>query len=289
MELRQLKYFLAVADARSFVGAAGQLYISRQAVSKAVAQLETELGVELFMRDSGGAFLTPAGVTFYERVRSNVLELEQLQQEMQQYGTRFHQSIRLVFSVGTLYRYETALQEYLQRQKNVVIEYRECTPDLCQELLLERKADLAVTSQPVTSPLLHSRLLETSPYGVLLRSDEALAELEAVELQDLQWLPVACFADVQTQQLCSGSGLSVRYTGIDLMRLVNLAADGRCAVLLPQSLVPKTAGGCRWLPVSPSCQWNNWLACRVSLEKNTLFHSALDELSLQVFGRESGL
>ena len=60
MELRQLKYFLAVADARSFVSAASGLFVSRQAVSKAVGQLEAELGVELFVRDSNGAFLTPA-------------------------------------------------------------------------------------------------------------------------------------------------------------------------------------------------------------------------------------
>ena len=45
MELRQLKYFLAVSDARSFVSAANTLYISRQAISKAVGQLEAELGV----------------------------------------------------------------------------------------------------------------------------------------------------------------------------------------------------------------------------------------------------
>ena len=44
MELRQLKYFLEVADARSFVGAANNLFVSRQAVSKAVGQLEGELG-----------------------------------------------------------------------------------------------------------------------------------------------------------------------------------------------------------------------------------------------------
>ena len=76
MELRQLKYFLAVADARSFVAAAESQYISRQAISKSVAQLEQELNVELFMRDSGGAFLTPAGMMFYERVRSLVMELD---------------------------------------------------------------------------------------------------------------------------------------------------------------------------------------------------------------------
>ena len=91
MELRQLKYFLTVADARSFVSAANDLYLSRQAVSKAVAQLETELGVELFVRDSNGAFLTPAGLMFYDRIRSSVMELELVRTEMQRYGARFHQ------------------------------------------------------------------------------------------------------------------------------------------------------------------------------------------------------
>ena len=51
MELRQLKYFLTIADKRSIVGAANALYISRQAVSKAISQLESELGVDLFVRD----------------------------------------------------------------------------------------------------------------------------------------------------------------------------------------------------------------------------------------------
>ena len=201
MELRQLKYFLAVADARSFVSAAEQLYISRQAISKAVAQLEAELGVELFMRDSGGAFLTPAGIIFYERVRSNVLELEQLQSEMRQYGSQFHQVIRLAFSVGTLCRYEAPLQAFLHQQKNVVIEYREHTPDMCEHLLLERKADVAITSGPVTSPMLHTRPLGTSPYGVLLRDHGELASLDFVELQDLLWLPLAWAALVLYRQL----------------------------------------------------------------------------------------
>ena len=97
MELRQLRYFLSVADTRSFVSAAGKLFISRQAISKAISQLESELNVELFMRDSNGAFLTPAGVMFYERVRTLVMEFDNLGADMKNYGTRFHQHIRLAF------------------------------------------------------------------------------------------------------------------------------------------------------------------------------------------------
>ena len=64
MELRQLKYFLAVADARSFVAAAETLFISRQAISKSVAQLEQELKFPLFERIGRKNYLTAGGQEF---------------------------------------------------------------------------------------------------------------------------------------------------------------------------------------------------------------------------------
>ena len=58
MEIKQLRAFLAVANAKSFLAAAETMYITRQAVSKTVTQLEEELGVKLFSR---GGVLLPAG------------------------------------------------------------------------------------------------------------------------------------------------------------------------------------------------------------------------------------
>ena len=102
MEIRQLKYFLAVAEQKSFVNAANQLFVSRQAISKAIGQLETELNVELFMRNTNGAFLTPAGIMFYDRIRSSVTDFEQIRSDMQEYGARYRQMVRMAFSVGTI-------------------------------------------------------------------------------------------------------------------------------------------------------------------------------------------
>ena len=131
MELRQLRYFLSVADTRSFVSAASKLFISRQAISKAISQLESELNVELFMRDSNGAFLTPAGVMFYERVRTLVMELDNLGTDMKNYGTRFHQHIRLAFSISVMSLFEPKLLEYKSSQANLDIHYQESPKELC--------------------------------------------------------------------------------------------------------------------------------------------------------------
>ena len=61
MELEQLRVFCAAAERRSFSAAAAELYISHSTVSRAGAELERELGAELFERSPRGAALTPAG------------------------------------------------------------------------------------------------------------------------------------------------------------------------------------------------------------------------------------
>ena len=61
MELRHLRYFVAVAEARSFVGAAERLHVAQPALSRQIKDLERVVGTELFVRDSRGVDLTPAG------------------------------------------------------------------------------------------------------------------------------------------------------------------------------------------------------------------------------------
>ena len=112
MEIRQLRYFLSVAENRSFVNAATKLYISRQAVSKAISQLEAELGVELFVRDTSGAFLTPTGLLFYERVRSIIMELDNLADQIRSTSNRYRQRIRIAFSIGTVSLVEDSLLSF---------------------------------------------------------------------------------------------------------------------------------------------------------------------------------
>ena len=66
MQLRQLEYFIAVAEHLNFTKAAQQFYISQTAVTLQIKALEEELGVTLFHRSNRKVELTPAGKTFLE-------------------------------------------------------------------------------------------------------------------------------------------------------------------------------------------------------------------------------
>ena len=69
MELRHLRYFVAIAEERSFTAAAERLWVAQPGLSTQIRRLETELGVRLFERHARGVDLTEAGALFLERAR----------------------------------------------------------------------------------------------------------------------------------------------------------------------------------------------------------------------------
>ena len=69
MELRQLRYFVGVAEVGSFTKAAAVLDIAQPALSRQIRELEIELGVALLVRNGRGAVLTEAGVKFLGRAK----------------------------------------------------------------------------------------------------------------------------------------------------------------------------------------------------------------------------
>ena len=81
MLLRQIHYFSAIVECRSFTKAAERCYISQSAISQQMKALESELGVRLLRRGNHQFSLTPAGEYFYRRSQAILKEAEALYRE----------------------------------------------------------------------------------------------------------------------------------------------------------------------------------------------------------------
>ena len=286
MELRQLRYFLSVADCRSFVSAASELYISRQAVSKAISQLEEELGVMLFMRDTSGAFLTPTGLLFYDRIRGVVKEIDDIERQIRTSGNRYRQRIRIAFSIGTVGLFEDNLLAFRKDRENLEIEYWEFPEEQCVQMLQEHQTDLAVSpSFPQNGPFFSEEILR-SRFGFLVQNQQGVEELDCVDITDLSWLPIAVQYDKRTLEFCTKYRLTPQYRGQDYHRLFSLTASGKCGLLLPECMIPDEVSGVRWLPLRQEEYWTLYSMVSQIAESNLLYSTVLEELSSLVLKAE---
>lgn len=103
MDLRQLRYFAAVAHERNFTRAAETLHIAQPPLSRQIQLLEEELGVALILRDSRPIRLTDAGRLFYEQALQVLGRVEQMKDATRRVGMNRNRVLSLGFVASTLY------------------------------------------------------------------------------------------------------------------------------------------------------------------------------------------
>lgn len=152
MELRQLEYFIAVAECQSFSRAAEKLYISQSTISYQIAELEKELGAELFIRDKRSVTLSWSGQRLIEPVKNvldNVLEIRRLARR-QIDGEKYTGRLQFYFEDGELNMESTKipriLGEYISSHPKTYFSMFQKDTETCYELLLNDTIDLAVIS-----------------------------------------------------------------------------------------------------------------------------------------------
>jgi LysR family transcriptional regulator, benzoate and cis,cis-muconate-responsive activator of ben and cat genes len=103
MDLRQLRYFVAVATTRNFTRAAEQMHIAQPPLSRQIQLLEEELGVQLVQRNSRPVRLTEAGRQFHEQSLQVLQRVEQMKNSARQTGLHQRQAITVAYVASTLY------------------------------------------------------------------------------------------------------------------------------------------------------------------------------------------
>lgn len=121
MELRQLEYFIASAEEKSFYQAGQRLFTSQPAISKAISNLEKELGAKLFERTNRGLRLTTRGDGLYHYAKNILLQIDFIK-ELNQDTER-----SLSCAAYPSHRIATILTEFYLQQDNLHLDYREGT------------------------------------------------------------------------------------------------------------------------------------------------------------------
>jgi DNA-binding transcriptional LysR family regulator len=191
MDLRQIAYVEAVARNANFTRAAAELHVAQPALSVAIRRLEAELGVRLFERTSRRVSLTPAGTAFLERAARVTREVDGLAHEMREYAG----GMRGRLSLSAWYHVEPDLVEFMREfiaaNPLVEVSIQELAAD---EAIAEVRAgdiDLAGCVQFPGLDLgdLERVALRTEPAVLVVREDDPLAGLDALNLADLSGLP----------------------------------------------------------------------------------------------------
>ncbi|HEX6940992.1 MAG TPA: LysR substrate-binding domain-containing protein [Longimicrobiales bacterium] len=172
MELRQLRYFLAVADARHFTRAAEAVYVSQPALSQQIRALERELGAPLFDRLGRSVELTTAGRVLVDRARRILRDVEDAKAAVGDLAraVRGELSLAAVHTANLTVVVEV-LARFRERYPGVVVRIHEARAADVVEAVSVGRVDLGITYLPVheagleSEPLYREELVLVVPAG----------------------------------------------------------------------------------------------------------------------------
>lgn len=249
MDIAQLRCFLAVADELHFGRAAVKLHLSPSPVSRAVGRLESELGVELFVRDHRNVTLTAAGRVLQSEGGEILSRFDSVASVVR---AASEDKQRTVVIGGTHMAPPEVLDRVvsLVRQADEDVKVTVVVADSAE--LLTRTArggvDIAVVHVPVDSPGIEYRVLATYHLAVAMRSDDPLADGTHVEWSDVRQrgLMVSSSTGSPNAMTLIRAHLEERgiehFDEIDNADVVYLASLVRCGRGLIPTLHPEVGG-----------------------------------------------
>jgi DNA-binding transcriptional LysR family regulator len=193
MELRTLRAFVEVVRQGGFSQAAKTVFATQSTVSKAVKQLEDEVGARLLDRVGHRSKLTSAGEVVYRRALTMLAERDDLNAELDELRGLKRGTLRLGMPpIAGSIMFAPVFAEYHQRYPGIDIRLTERGGDSLKEILLAGEVDLASVLLPVSEEF-DWQEGRNEPLMAVLAADHPLAALDSVDLDQLKTLPFILF------------------------------------------------------------------------------------------------
>ncbi|MFB5673355.1 LysR family transcriptional regulator [Paenibacillus terreus] len=249
MELRQLQYFVKVAQKEHVTQAAEELHVAQSAVSRQIHQLEEELGVHLFMQKGRNLQLTPVGQLFCKRVESIMKDLDRAVMEVHEFLDPENGEIRIGFphSLG-IHLIPSVVAEFRNRYPNVKFRFKQgMYPTLIRDVL-SGEIDLAFVSPfPHSHEQIGGDIVLTEELQAILPPNHPLAGEKSIRLEQLKDEKFILFGSGYSLRpivwdACIQAGFTphVSFEGEETDTIRGLVAAGMGVSLLPEMALFQT-------------------------------------------------
>ena len=250
MNLRDLRYLVALADHKHFGRAAAACYVSQPTLSTQIKKLEDELGVPLVERAPRKVMLTPAGRDAAERARRIVAEVEQMKEAARRSQDPEAGTVRLgMFPTLGPYLLPHVVPRIRARFPHLELLLVEEKSDVLLSRLREGKLDAGLLALPVADDQLHTEFLFEEPFVLAVSESHPLAQRGSLTLAELSHQQLLLLEDghclrEQALDVCRLSGANekseFRATSLETLRQM-VAADVGITLLPTLAVKPPVA------------------------------------------------
>jgi DNA-binding transcriptional LysR family regulator len=245
MELRHLRYFVAVAEELHFGRAAERIHIAQPPLSQQIRQLEEEIGVKLFHRTKRRVQLTHAGQIFMEEALQ-ILAHSEKAVRLARRADRGEIGRLVMGFVGSMtYKFlPSALRSFRDQFPDVELRLRELTSDQQIKALRDRTIDVGFLRQPIKDDALSVETVLREPLILALAVDHVLVNSEHISLDMLAKEPFVMVSRKESPTfydrimgLCQSAGFSPRVVqeAIQMPTILSLVSVGIGVTLVPES------------------------------------------------------
>jgi DNA-binding transcriptional LysR family regulator len=246
MELKELRYFDAVAETCHFGKAAERLHLAQPALSQAIRRLERELGVVLLARTTRQVDLTPAGEFFHRETRRLLADLDASVAGVRSIAEGRSGLLRVGFTGTSAFTQLSRLSRLVRAALPAVV--LDVQTDLLTpaqvERLLDGRLDLGVLRGPVNETGIETRTLQREPLVLALPADHRLAPEPALEVADVRAEDFVAYSDDRSAvneavlATCRAAGFSpiVSHRAPSTAALLALVGARLGVALVPESV-----------------------------------------------------
>jgi DNA-binding transcriptional LysR family regulator len=247
MELRHLRYFVAVAEELNFTRAAQRLHIAQPPLSTQIRLLEEELEAQLFERDKRRVFLTPAGHHLLQRARAILGAVDEARRETRNAATGEVGRIGVGYTASAMLspRLAPVLRRFAREHPAVQLQLQERTSLDQLDAVHARDLDIGILRKPdvVTPPGVELEAWLASPLVAAVPEGHALAAQPGLRIRELHDQPLLAYpkdAGIglywKVQALCAKAGFrpQIVQEARDTGTIVGLVAAGAGIAIVPQ-------------------------------------------------------